>query len=310
MVGRAFPHQCGRKAKTKMCVICHKGKKDRLPTADEIRAMWERNPDGAGVMWRRKDGKIEFRKGFMKLREFQAWHEAMSGNLKGLEVAYHFRITTHGGTMAGNCHPFVADGKTDPHEISGVGKFVLMHNGIISEMGNGVRRDAPDSAELARYVGQTKNPDVSLEYLAPFIESGNRLLMFCESGRTVKLGDWKELDGLSFSNLYHASIPASAYAVGGGYGWYGSGADGLDDYDDGVREYDMFVDEHISNSSCGCVSAILENGKFVSAIDGGDVALGDVDITELSEAEYSEWEDLVVEEADELYWKSANEMEK
>ena len=52
-----------------MCVICASPKGVRQPNRSEIKAMFLRNPDGAGYMVAR-DGKVTIHKGFMNLDEF------------------------------------------------------------------------------------------------------------------------------------------------------------------------------------------------------------------------------------------------
>ena len=85
-----------------MCVICASPKGVRQPTRSEIKAMFLRNPDGAGYMVAR-DGSVTIHKGFMNLDEFLNALKAEHFTAKD-SVVYHFRISTQAGINPGMTH--------------------------------------------------------------------------------------------------------------------------------------------------------------------------------------------------------------
>ena len=204
-----------------MCVICHKAANAALPDMETFRDMWDANKDGAGVMWR--EGKhVRYRKGFMKWDEFERWLNSHRGVLEGTECAFHFRITTHGGTNQGNCHPFPLDKKSNPHALKGKCTSVMMHNGILPLVPRA--EDLSDTAELSLRAKASGNPMWYLESIAEFVGGDNRVLAFGPK-TTLFIGKWHERNGnpgCKFSNLnfdfgsYYKRPSTASGAVGFG----------------------------------------------------------------------------------------------
>lgn len=181
-------------------MIAYKVKDVRFPSKERISDMWDANPDGAGIMWRDgKTNRIRFVKGFMSLKKFGKWVKRNRKWLEGVECALHFRITTHGGTSPGNCHPFVCDDESDPHLLKGEADFVLMHNGILNVVPRSA--DISDSAELALRVGRYEDP---MDCLGVFGEqlAGNRVICMGPKGTKMYGDAWKDCcgDGILYSN--------------------------------------------------------------------------------------------------------------
>ena len=113
-----------------MCVICASPKGVRQPTRSEIKAMFLRNPDGAGYMVAR-DGSVTIHKGFMNLDEFLNALKAEHFTAKD-SVVYHFRISTQAGINPSMTHPFPLSNQREVMKAldvhCGVG---IAHNGII-----------------------------------------------------------------------------------------------------------------------------------------------------------------------------------
>lgn len=112
-----------------MCVIaiCQK-----QPTAKDLRAMWDANPQGAGLAW--SDGKsVHYLKGIMS---FDALREAV-GRMSGPFVV-HTRISTVGGTRPDLCHPFIAT-PASPLALKGKAPAVLFHNGHWGDWADNLR---------------------------------------------------------------------------------------------------------------------------------------------------------------------------
>lgn len=97
-----------------MCIIVYKPQGRMLPSLDTLRACWDNNPDGAGIMW--PDGEqVNIRKGFMTWPDFlKALDDVTSGiDVEGVPMALHFRIATHGAVVPGCCHPFAVKDSFD-----------------------------------------------------------------------------------------------------------------------------------------------------------------------------------------------------
>lgn len=103
-----------------MCVIALI--EDKRPSTEMVEKMWNKNPDGGGLAWR-KDGYVHWKKG-LKLSEMQ-------GMIKSLPTPFiaHFRIASVGGVKDELCHPFPISEKVEL-DLSGKTKGgVLFHNG-------------------------------------------------------------------------------------------------------------------------------------------------------------------------------------
>ena len=73
-----------------MCIICVSKSGVRQPSDITLRAMFRRNPHGAGYMYAR-DGKVTIHKGFMNIEDFLAAVHAEQFTPQD-SVVYHFRI--------------------------------------------------------------------------------------------------------------------------------------------------------------------------------------------------------------------------
>ena len=88
-----------------------------------LRDCFDRNPDGAGVMYA-EDGTLKVAKGFMKWRSLKRYLKRMTDEKKtSLPFVFHFRIATHGSIGPPNCHPFYV------HD-----NMAMMHNGVMSNI--------------------------------------------------------------------------------------------------------------------------------------------------------------------------------
>lgn len=87
-----------------MCIICVSKSGVRQPSDITLRAMFRRNPHGAGYMYAR-DGKVTIHKGFMNIEDFLAAVHAEQFTPQD-SVVYHFRISTQAGVNAPMTHPF------------------------------------------------------------------------------------------------------------------------------------------------------------------------------------------------------------
>lgn len=217
-----------------MCVICRKAKGVKLPPASVIQAMWDHNPDGAGLMWR-EGRKVAYAKGFMEREQFLKMIEDNRSELDDTECAIHFRITTHGGTNQMNCHPFPLDKGTNPHALKGRCKRVMMHNGVMP-----ITPRADKFSDTAEYAMRAKESGDVVKYIKStqeWVAQSNRLCVFLP-GETLLIGDWKkrEDDECDYSNL---NFEASKFLDNYRYR-YGDGALTSFGYGDELKDRDSW----------------------------------------------------------------------
>jgi hypothetical protein len=245
-----------------MCVILYKEEGMALPPKKEIKAMWQRNPDGAGIMWQTNNGVVKFAKGFMSLKSFLKFIYSGEDVLVKSRLAMHFRITTHGGTSKGNTHPFVINSSIDSHTLDGSGDNILMHNGMLSLTPR--KADISDSAELALRASSYDCPRQFIQNISDMIGS-NKLIIFTKGEKPLLVGQWQDKNGYKYSNLNHDykytysfNTPNYCssnkkycnyygdydYGFGSGYGY-----NNYDDYDDGYyASQDQELDQQEQDS--------------------------------------------------------------
>lgn len=97
---------------------------------------WQHNPDGAGYSFV-KDGKVVFRKGYMKLKDFLNTYEVDEAANQESNFLIHFRITSQGSNTAENTHPFPIEGGA------------LIHNGTLTGTGSKYGSGPSDTALFA-----------------------------------------------------------------------------------------------------------------------------------------------------------------
>lgn len=121
-----------------MCVIAIKTAGVAMPSMEEIKAMWNANPDGAGFMYP-ENGMVHIRKGFLELEDFikaLGEFEISHTNVNDIPMVMHFRIGTHGAKTSAECtHPFPVsadDLMLTATELSV--PLAYAHNGIISSI--------------------------------------------------------------------------------------------------------------------------------------------------------------------------------
>lgn len=141
-----------------MCIILIGKVKDMRKI--DLNSAWTSNPHGAGIAYSTGKG-VKTIKGIMDLDSLKGELRGIGGDVK---IALHLRYATHGSISPSNTHPF---------KIGRSGS-VLMHNGILSQFGIAGDRGMSDSADLARVLGEIKDPKDRHKIL------GSLSGMFCE----------------------------------------------------------------------------------------------------------------------------------
>ena len=206
-----------------MCVIVYKPKGVAMPPLETLRACWERNPDGAGLMFP-AGGRVRWKKGCM---EWEAFERALRPvaelrDSRELPVALHFRIATHGGVKPGCCHPFpVCKDYGRMREAEGSCEVGFMHNGTLA--GLETRAGVSDSMAFASGVlsplramcGDLVSDGRAARLLAASTQ-GSRFLLMDGAGGVAVFGRWFAEDGVLYSNLNHLAVQREAPRWGEG----------------------------------------------------------------------------------------------
>jgi len=184
----------GTDRNSKMCVIISHHPNTAINYTELDRAC-ATNPHGNGYIIASK-GYFESGKG--KSLEFiiERFKEAPQDSYR----AIHARIATSGGQGTNMCHPFTSKD----------GRYLLMHNGVVSS--DGLEGDAhqSDTSKLANYISDyLEYGRKELEELAHV--NSSRFLILDLEGMTVEhFGKWKFTNGVWRSNLDHLNTWSTA----------------------------------------------------------------------------------------------------
>lgn len=119
-----------------MCIIVAKNKGVALPTKKTLEQCFERNKDGAGIMYV-KNNKVIIEKGFMTFQDFykklKSIKKEFGGDLTNKAIVMHFRIGTHGENDKATTHPFpISNNFNDLRATYFETDLGMAHNGIMS----------------------------------------------------------------------------------------------------------------------------------------------------------------------------------
>ena len=187
-----------------MCIICVSPQGTPQPSTRQIKAMFARNPHGAGYMVAR-GGRVEIHKGFMLLPDLlqQLAREAFTPDDA---VVYHFRVSTQAGIKPAMTHPFPLTSSLENCEkLDLLCSCGVAHNGIIRMTSTGNRQYSDTALFITRYMTRLirspkdlKDPAV-LELLEEL--TGSRLAIMDKTGYVATVGHFiREDNGCLFSN--------------------------------------------------------------------------------------------------------------
>lgn len=194
-----------------MCIIVAKNAGIPMPSTEILRNCFNNNPDGAGFMLAAKNSVYGF-KGLMTFEEFAdelAHAEKRFGKLDKLPVVLHFRITTHGSSVAGNTHPFpLKGGYREMRKTQWCADQGFAHNGIIYKTSHDPdikKHKVSDTmvfakkyaAPIAKYASIASDPAL-LDMLYEIADS--KLCFLNKKGKIATRGDFIEQDGVLYSN--------------------------------------------------------------------------------------------------------------
>ena len=190
-----------------MCIIAIKQAGIEMPAITTIENMWYNNRDGAGFMYA-KNGNVHIEKGFMTLEDFKKALKRLEKTIDVVNtpIVLHCRITTHGGTTPGNCHPFPVTEKLPLLQmIKCKTPLAVAHNGIID-----IKPSQKNISDTMEYIMTQLAPLYQLKkdfYKQPagkkliYNAIKSKMVFLDGNGRIETIGDFiTGKDGILYSN--------------------------------------------------------------------------------------------------------------
>lgn len=201
-----------------MCIICVSKSGIQQPSESAIRAMFRRNPHGAGYMFAR-DGKVTIHKGFMNAKEYI---RAINNEHFSAEdsVVYHFRISTQAGVNPEMTHPFpLSNQPARMRTLDLTCRCGIAHNGTIRMTTDPTNERHSDTAifitdYLARMV--RKSSDLRNQALLDriYFMARSKFAIMDGGGYVATVGKFIDDNGLLFSNRsYEIGKPSAPACI-------------------------------------------------------------------------------------------------
>jgi len=199
-----------------MCIIVVKPAGEEWPSWKVLENCWNRNPDGAGLMYNNGENVV-IEKGFMDWPSFRQEIKTMKRRCTPTTtVVLHFRIKTHGEVSRECCHPFPLDGKLDIlRQTECVAARGVAHNGILSGRNtNAKKSDTMDYIINVLYpLSQCAENMLDDKYAIHLVSETIdvcRLAILEPSGRCKLFGTWQNDAGIYYSNTTY-NTPKTTY---------------------------------------------------------------------------------------------------
>ena len=199
-----------------MCVICYVPRGVLLPKKETIKAMWDKNPHGAGVMYKTPKNEVFYKKGYFDFEEF--YDDLVKISDRAVEIGIHCRIATSGGINNEMCHPFPLSTKESRlRSLFGnqCSEPIIMHNGIININLLNTLSDTCSYIVKRLYPRYLYNKTFMFnDNVVKNIENeiGSSKLLIMSQFPTKMIGNWqKDNDGCFYSNLYFKPFDYSNY---------------------------------------------------------------------------------------------------
>lgn len=252
-----------------MCIIVAKEKGQKLPSKDILKTCFERNNDGAGLMYV-QDNKVVIDKGYMTFKSFykriKKLQKRFNSDLTDKALVFHFRIGTSGENDKATTHPFpISSNSEDLKKTYFKTDLGIVHNGIISGYVYGNLSDTQnfvkDFLEPLKELNKNfyKNGKI-LNIIDK--ELGGKLAILDTKETITYIGSFETENGVKYSN---STYKTSGYTYSSdtfttyNYPSY-SGYDYYNDYNDYNTTDTYTLDEFIKNN---IKYEILKSGDFV-----------------------------------------------
>lgn len=189
-----------------MCVIAFSPKGTDIPDEAKLKKMWDKNPDGAGIMMELPGNVNSYTKGLMTWQGFKDKLAELNKayKLKDLNVAIHFRIGTAGKNDGPTTHPFRLNNSYKKlRQLNYFGtEPLVMHNGVIPKFGGKLDKNSSDTQDFVALIMSNlwgKVDDETLKQTITSLVSSSRLIIF-NQGKVALIGNWEEREGIKYSN--------------------------------------------------------------------------------------------------------------
>lgn len=179
-----------------MCciIVCPKEKRPSLSVLQQVAAA---NPHGAGIAWR-ENGSIQY----LKTDDVTEIHRA-ANRARG-EVVIHFRIASVGGVCPELRHPFPVTKRAGLCERAGA-PAVLFQNGTWSDWREAVAEAVDDGHKApAGKMSDSRAAAWLCHTLGrhDWLKDVWSKWVYFSGTELVRYGEWREHDGMLFSNLH------------------------------------------------------------------------------------------------------------
>ena len=198
-----------------MCIIVGKKKGIELPSKTTLENCFDNNSDGAGLAYVNNNKKVVIEKGFMTFEKFYKRLMELDKryDLKKKALIMHFRITTHGGTSKGNCHPFPISNSRKKLKATYLecGNVAFAHNKTVKICADEKEKDMSDTQIFSRdylyHIWKTNKRFYEDKNIRKIIERMGGESRFCfldDKEKLYTIGDFVEDNGVLYSNYSYS----------------------------------------------------------------------------------------------------------
>ena len=224
-----------------MCIIVAKEKGKKLPSKETLETCFNRNNDGAGLMYV-QNGKVVIDKGYMDFKSFykriKKLQKRFKSDLTDKAIVMHFRIGTSGENDKATTHPFpISSNSEDLRKTYFKTDLGMAHNGVIYDYVYG--KELSDTQNFVKdFVSVLKELDNKFLLNKRVIElldkeCGSKLCFLDNKENIYYIGDFIEDEGVKYSNSTYKKVVYST-TPSYKYGCY----DYSNYYDDYYEDYD------------------------------------------------------------------------
>ena len=197
-----------------MCIIVGKKKGVDLPSKTTLENCFDNNSDGSGLAYV-KNRKVVNEKGFMTIEAL--YKRLMELNkqfdLKNKALLMHFRITTHGGTSKGNCHPFPISNSRKKLKATYLecGNVAFAHNKTVKICADEKEKDMSDTQIFSRdylyHIWKTNKcfyEDKNIRKIIQKMGGESRFCFLDNKEQIYTIGEFVEDNGVLYSNYSYS----------------------------------------------------------------------------------------------------------
>ena len=224
-----------------MCIIAIKPKGKKMFTDDQLRTMFNSNPDGCGYMYV-YDGKVAVRKGFMAINELldDLKKNGQIENATEKNIVFHFRIGTSGFYDELNCHPYPIYQKNATRCRTDI---AIAHNGILHAYTPSRNSDINDTQvfiqTVLRKLKKGFQYDKDKLLLIEQIIGTNKFTILDENDKLTLIGEFITDNGYIYSNKSYMPKIQKSVSKGTARSWIHSSFWADDEPNEFWDDFDM-----------------------------------------------------------------------